>query len=253
MVWLWGQARLLLCAVQFLTRIPTSSLKTFEPEWITRATRYFPLIGQGVGAISAGIFLIGFEVWGAAVASVLAIGVGLLVTGAFHEDGLADTADGLGGGQTPQRRLEIMKDSRIGTYGACSIFVALGLKGALLASFTAPVGALTLLAAHGVARAAAVVVMRATPYAPSGEAGKWKPTPMGVRTVEVVVALAIAAWPLLFLPMQAIGAGLALGLVAALILTKTALRLIGGHTGDVLGAVEQVFEVGFLLGVAALT
>ena len=253
MGWLWRQARLLLCAVQFLTRIPTPSLRGFEADWITRAARYFPLVGQGVGAISAGVFFLGFQVWGAGVAAVLAISVGLLVTGAFHEDGLADTVDGLGGGQTAERRLEIMKDSRIGTYGVCALVVALGLKAALLASFTAQVGALALLTAHGVGRAAAVFVMRATPYAPSGDAGKWKPTPMGVRIGEVVVALVIAAWPLLFLPTQAVGAGLALGLVAALILTRTAMRLIGGHTGDVLGAVEQVFEVGFLLGVAALT
>ncbi|MDR6625644.1 adenosylcobinamide-GDP ribazoletransferase [Caulobacter segnis] len=252
MTWLWRQAQLLLCAVQFLTRIPTPSLTGFESDWITRATRYFSLVGQGVGAISAGAFLLGFHVWGAGVAAVLAIGLGLLITGAFHEDGLADTADGLGGGQTAQRRLEIMKDSRIGTYGVCALAIALGLKVAVLSTLSAQLGALALLAAHGVGRAASVVAMRTTPYAPSGEAGKWKPTPMGARTGEVIVALVIAAWPLLLLPAPAAGLGLALGAIAALALARTAVRLIGGHTGDVLGAVEQVFEVGFLLGLAAL-
>jgi adenosylcobinamide-GDP ribazoletransferase len=252
MRWLARQAQLLLCAVQFLTRVPTPALKGFETDWITRAARYFPLVGQGVGAISAGVFVLGFHVWGAGVAAVLALAAGLLVTGAFHEDGLADTADGLGGGQTAQRRLEIMKDSRIGTYGVCALVVALGLKATMLASVSAQVGALALLAAHGAGRAAAVVVMRVTPYAPSGEPGKWKPTPMGVRTSETVVALVIAIWPLLLLPMPAVGLGLALGSVAALLLARTSIRLIGGHTGDVLGGVEQVFEVGFLLGVAAL-
>jgi adenosylcobinamide-GDP ribazoletransferase len=250
--WLAHQARLLLCAVQFLTRIPTPALSRFESDWITRAARYFPLIGQGVGAISAGVFFLSFQIWGAGVAAVLAIGVGLLVTGAFHEDGLADTADGLGGGQTAQRRLEIMKDSRIGTYGVCALLVALGLKAAVLATLAAQTGALALLAAHGAGRAAAVVAMRVTPYAPSGEAGKWKPTPIGVRAGEVIVALVIAVWPLLLLPAPAAGLGLALGAVAAVMLARTAIRLIGGHTGDVLGAVEQVFEVGFLLGLAAL-
>ncbi len=252
MRWLARQAQLLLCALQFLTRVPTPALKGFETDWITRAARYFPLVGQGVGAISAGVFILGFHVWGAGVAAVLALGAGLLVTGAFHEDGLADTADGLGGGQTAQRRLEVMKDSRIGTYGVCALVVALGLKATILASASALVGALALLGAHGAGRAAAVVVMRVTPYAPSGEPGKWKPTPMGVRTSEVVVALVIAIWPLLLLPMPAVGLGLALGSIAALLLARTSIRLIGGHTGDVLGAVEQVFEVGFLLGVAAL-
>lgn len=252
MNWLWRQTRLLLCAVQFLTRIPTPPLKGFQPDWITRAARYFPLVGQSVGAISAGAFLLGSSVWGPGVAAVLAVGLGLLVTGAFHEDGLADTADGLGGGQTAGRRLEIMKDSRIGTYGVCALVVALGLKIAALATLPVEIGALALLAAHGVGRAAAVVAMRVTPYAPSGEAGKWKPTPMGVRTSEVIVALIIAIWPLLLLPAPAAGLGVALGAVAALILARMAVRLIGGHTGDVLGAIEQVFEVGFLLGLAAL-
>lgn len=252
MGWLRRQAQLLLCAIQFLTRIPTLALAGFEADWITRAARYFPLVGQGVGAISAGVFLLGSPVWGAGVAAILAIGAGLLLTGAFHEDGLADTADGLGGGQTAQRRLEIMKDSRIGTYGVCALLVALGLKVAVLATFPAQAGALALLAAHGAGRAAAVVAMRVTPYAPSGEAGKWKPTPMGVRTGEVIVALAIAVWPLLLLPAAPVAAGLVLGGAAAAILARTAVRLIGGHTGDVLGAVEQVFEVGFLLGLAAL-
>lgn len=252
MGWLAHQARLLLCAVQFLTRIPTPALSRFESDWITRAARYFPLVGQVVGAISAGMFFLGFQIWGACVAAVLAIGAGLLLTGAFHEDGLADTADGLGGGQTAQRRLEIMKDSRVGTYGVCALIVALGLKVAVLATLSARTGALALLAAHGAGRAAAVVAMRVTPYAPSGEAGKWKPTPIGVRTGEVIVALIIATWPLLLLPAPAAGLGLALGGVAAAVLARTAIRLIGGHTGDVLGAVEQVFEVAFLLGVAAL-
>ncbi len=250
MDWARHQVRLLVCAIQFLTRVPTPSLKTFEPEWITRSARYFPLVGQGVGAVSALVLLAGERVWGGGVAAVLAIAVGLLITGAFHEDGLADTADGLGGGQTPARRLEIMKDSRVGTYGVCALVLALGLKVTVLAS--TPMAALMLVAAHGLGRAAAVVVMRVTPYAPSGEPGKWKPVPQGVRTGEVLVALLIAAWPLALLPMGAVLVGLAGGAVLATAMALLAKRLIGGHTGDVLGAVEQLFEVGFLLGVAAV-
>ena len=250
MGWLTHQVRLLLCAMQFLTRVPIPALKTFDPDWITRSARYFPLVGQGVGAICAGVLLVGERLWNAPVGAVLAIGVGLLITGAFHEDGLADTADGLGGGQTPARRLEIMKDSRIGTYGACALVAVLGLKVAVLAG--TPIAAALLLAAHGLGRAAAVVGMRLTPYAPSGEAGKWKPVPQGVRTGEVLVALLIAAWPLMLLPPGAILAGLTGGALLAALLALTARRLIGGHTGDVLGAVEQVFGLGFLLGAAAV-
>jgi adenosylcobinamide-GDP ribazoletransferase len=116
-----------------------------------------------------------------------------------------------------------------------------------------PIAAVLLLAAHGLGRAAAVVAMRLTPYAPSGEAGKWKPVPLGVRTSEVLVALLMATWPLVLLPPGAALAGLVGGALLAAFVALTAKRLIGGHTGDVLGAVEQVFEVGFLRAVADLT
>jgi adenosylcobinamide-GDP ribazoletransferase len=252
MTWARHQVRLLLCAVQFLTRVPTPNLANFEPDWITRSARYFPLVGQGVGLVSA-LVLIGAErVWGGAVAAVLAIAVGLPITGAFHEDGLADTADGLGGGQTPARRLEIMKDSRVGTYGVCALVLCLATKGSVLASTSVPTAAVALLAAHGLGRAAAVVAMRATPYAPEGEAGKWKPVARGVGLGEIVVAVLIAAWPLALLPVGAALAGVAGGALLAILMAGLAKRLIGGHTGDVLGAIEQVFELGFLLGVAAL-
>lgn len=246
------QAQLLVCAVQFLTRVPTPVLKDFQPDWITRSARYFPLIGQGVGALSAVVFFAAYQVWPPTVAALLAIGVGLIVTGAFHEDGLADTADGLGGGQTAEQRLEIMKDSRVGTYGVCALVLALALKVAALSSLSAQAGVITLIAAHGAGRAAALVAMRLTPYAPAGEAGKWKPTPQGVRTTEVIVGLLIAAWPLVLLSPSAVLVGVAIGGLAGLAMAKTSQRLIGGHTGDVLGAIEQVFEVGFILGVAAL-
>ncbi len=246
------QVRLLLCAVQFLTRVPTPGLRTFQPEWITRSARYFPLVGQGVGLVSASVLVGAERVWGGGVAAALAIAAGLLITGAFHEDGLADTADGLGGGQTPDRRLEIMKDSRVGTYGVCALVLVLALKGAALAQAPAMAAAAALLAAHGLGRAAAVCVMRLTSYAPSGQAGKWKPAPQGVRTGEVLVALLIAAWPLALLPPLAALTGVAGGAMLVLAISLLAKRLIGGHTGDVLGAAEQLFEVGFLLGVAAL-
>jgi adenosylcobinamide-GDP ribazoletransferase len=251
--WARRQVSLLLCAVQFLTRVPTPALIDFQPEWITRSARYFPLVGQGVGGVSALVLLAADRLWSGPVAAVLALAAGLLITGAFHEDGLADTFDGLGGGQTPERRLEIMRDSRIGTYGACALMLALAIKGAVLATTPAWTSALLLLAAHGLGRAAAVMTMRLTPYAAvNNEAGKWKPVPQGVRTREVLAALAFAAWPLALLPWDVGLAGLLAGGVLAAGLALTARRLIGGHTGDVLGGVEQVFEVGFLLGAAAL-
>lgn len=246
------EVRLFLCAVQFLTRIPVPPLAGFEPDWITRSARYYSLVGQLVGAVSALVLLAAGQLWGAGVAVILALGAGLLLTGAFHEDGLADTADGLGGASTPERRLAIMKDSRIGAYGVVALAVVLGLKAAALTDLEPSAAALALVAAHGMARAAAVVVMRFGVYAPAGEAGKWSPSGRRVTTGEMLAALALTAWPLLVLPVVTVGIGLALGALAAAVMAYTARRLIGGYTGDVLGAVEQVFEVGFLLGAAAL-
>ncbi|MET0337810.1 MAG: adenosylcobinamide-GDP ribazoletransferase [Caulobacter sp.] len=245
------QVELFFCAVQFLTRLPTPALPRFEPDWTTRSARWFPLVGQVVGGMSALVLLGAAHLWNSWIAALLAIAAGVLITGAFHEDGLADTADGLGGGQTPERRLEIMKDSRVGTYGVIALVIVLGLKVAALASLAPAMAALGLLAANGAGRAAAVVVMRLSPYAGDIQAAKWKPVPDGVRSSEVLTAVLIAAWPLVFLPPLNVALGLGIGGVLVLAIVLLARRLIGGHTGDVLGAVEQVFELGFLLGLAA--
>jgi len=245
------QLQLMLCAVQFLTRVPTPALKNFEPDWISRSARYFPLVGLLVGLVCAGVFAAASQVWSGWLAALLAIAGGVLVTGAFHEDGLADTFDGLGGGGTPERRLEIMKDSRIGTYGALALGLVLAVKAAALADLPPLLGAWALACAHAGGRGAAVLAMRVMPYVGHLERGKWKPAPSGLSTSEAAFALAFAGLPLLLAPSGAWAIGLLLGAVLSLVLALSARRLLGGYTGDVLGAIEQVFELGFLLGIAA--
>jgi adenosylcobinamide-GDP ribazoletransferase len=246
------QVDLLLCAAQFLTRLPTPRLTRFEADWTTRSARYFPLVGQLVGAISGLVFFGASQLWSGLTAAILALGAGVLATGGFHEDGLADTADGLGGGQTAEQRLAVMKDSRVGTYGVLALVLSLGAKAAALASLAPLTGAAVLLTAHGCARAAAVTAMRATPYAPQGEAGKWKPVPKGVSSGETLIAVLIALWPLALIPPAAGALGVLAGAAAAAVVAVSAQRLIGGHTGDILGAEEQVFELGFLLAAAGV-
>ncbi|MDP3659320.1 adenosylcobinamide-GDP ribazoletransferase [Phenylobacterium sp.] len=241
---------LLICAVQFLTRLPTPRLAGFQPDWVSRAARYFPLVGQLIGLICAVVFWAASQVRQGVIPALLAIAAGVLVTGAFHEDGLADAADGLGGGGDPTRRLEIMKDSRIGVYGALALGLALSLKVAALAVLPPASGALALFVYHGCARGAAVLAMTSLPYVGDRDAAKWKPAPIGVTRGEAALALALAAWPLLIAP-PAFVLGVLGGAALALMLAWIARRLIGGCTGDVLGAIEQVFEVGFLLAVSA--
>jgi adenosylcobinamide-GDP ribazoletransferase len=245
------QWRLLVCAVQFLTRLPTPRLPDFEPEWITRSARYFPLAGQLVGLLSAAVWLAAGRLWPGWPAAALSIGVGMLATGGFHEDGLADTADGLGGGQDRNRRLIIMKDSRIGSFGALALIAAILLRVGLLAGLSPWTGALALFVAHGGARAAAVVVMAILPYAGDPDAAKIKPVPRGVRGYEAAIALGLGGWPLLLLGAPRAALGVAMVAASSTVMAYWARRLIGGITGDVLGAVEQLAEIALFMAVAA--
>ena len=245
------QFQLFLCAVQFLTRIPTPALRNFQPDWISRSARYFPLVGLLVGGGCAAVFWSASLVWSGWLPALLAIAAGVLITGAFHEDGLADTADGLGGGTTVAKRLTIMKDSRIGTYGALALGLTLAIKAAALATLPAGLGAWTLVAAHGTGRGASVLAMRALPYVGDAKVGKWKPSPADLSLAEVLTAVAVAGLPLALSPDGVVGLAILIGAILALAVSLIARRLLGGYTGDVLGAIEQVFELGFVLGVAA--
>ncbi len=244
------ELRLLVCAIQFLTRLPTPHLRGFEPDWTVRAARYYPIAGQLVGLICAGVLLAASRVWSGPLPAILAVAVGALITGGFHEDGLADTFDGLGGGRTCEARLTIMKDSRIGTYGALALGLVAAVRIAALASLAPLHAAAALLFAHGAARAAAVVVMAASPYAGDPAAAK---IPQPTRTVtanEAAAACLLGLWPALLLGWRGALAGLALAALSTALAARQASRLIGGHTGDVLGAVEQLAEAA-LLGAAA--
>jgi adenosylcobinamide-GDP ribazoletransferase len=240
--------RLFLCAVQFLTRLPTPRQPGFEAAWIGRSTRYFPLVGQIVGALCAVVLLGAGRLWGGLVAALLAVGAGVWITGAFHEDGLADTADGLGGGATREARLAIMKDSRVGTYGVLALGLVTALRVAALANAPPWRGAVALLAAHGAGRAAAVVVMASLPYVGVAASAKAAASLQTVAAGAVIIAVFLALWPFALFDVRAGALGLLVGGFAAAVVAALSWRLIGGRTGDILGAVEQVAETGVLLG-----
>ncbi len=241
------EAAFAIVAVQFLTRLPVPRLRSFQPSWLNGAAAYFPLAGLIVGCISAALLMVASTIWPQPVPALLAIAAGIVVTGAFHEDGLADTADGLGGGQSREQRLEIMKDSRLGTYGAVALLVMLALKVACLALLAPIDGAIALVAAHMGARAVPVVASAIVPYA--GGAGA-KVAPMRPSRNRIVLALACGLLPFLVLPLVPAATALAAGSLASAGLLGKARRLIGGQTGDVLGAAEQTFETVVLLALA---
>ena len=248
------EAALFLTAVQLLTRVPTPQLEGFQPDWVARSARYYPLVGALIGGAAAGVLLGAAQLWAGALPALLAVGAGILLTGAFHEDGLADTADGLGGGLTRGRRLEIMKDSRIGSYGALALGLVLGAKVLALAQSQVGVAAAALVACHAGGRAAAVVIMRLLPYAGEREQAKVGPAAAGVTAGDAALAVAVAALagaPALWLAPGAAATGLAAGVAAAAGMAWWARRAVGGWVGDTLGAAEQAFEAAFLLAVAA--
>jgi adenosylcobinamide-GDP ribazoletransferase len=247
---LGAEARRLVDAARFLTRLPTPATP-FSPDAIDRSARYFPIVGQLVGVVCAAVWLAAGRLWPGLPAAALAVGAGVLMTGALHEDGLADTADGLGGGRDREHRLAIMKDSRIGGYGALALVLAIVLKITLLAAMTPWKAAVALVVAYGGGRAAAVVVMAALPYGGNPGAAKIQPAPGQVSWPEAALALALSAWPLIGLGVARAVLAVALGGGAAALLALTSRRLIGGVTGDILGAVEQLAEIGLLLGAAA--
>ena len=253
------ELRLFFIALQFLTRVPVPRWVGFEPGWLNDSARHFPAVGLCVGAVAALVLWAAAHAWTAWIAVLLSIGATLWLTGAFHEDGLADTADGLGGAVSRERALEIMKDSRIGTYGAVALLLVLALKGAALHAmalrdFFAALAALPL--AHAWSRAASVLLLAALRYGGDAEHAKAKPMAQQVSGQSLLTAL---VWALLAGAMACVAWSAATLLAAALAAAVTTavmarwlwLRL-GGFTGDTLGATQQVVEVVVYLTLAAL-
>lgn len=238
----------LLVAIQFLTRLPVPHLEGFEPRWLDRSAAYFPLVGLIVGLIAAFVLLGAALIWPEPIPAILAVAAGIAATGAFHEDGLADTADGLGGGQSRAQRLLIMKDSRIGTYGTVALVMALGLKVACLSALTPVAGALALLAAHAGGRIMPVIASALLPYGGDGDGAKVAPITPSSRRLAFAVATGLM--PFALIPLSPAALALGAGVITAAVLLAKAMHAIGGHTGDVLGAAEQAFETAVLLALA---
>ena len=247
---LLNQFRLILTALAFLTRIPVPAWVGYADTQLNQSVRYFPLIGLLVGTLLAGVYSLSALLWPPGLALLVALAVGLMLTGAFHEDGLADFYDGVFGGLTVERRLEIMKDSRVGTYGVLALLAVLGLKFAALLSVPPVSVPLILVAGHGLSRVFAVSFIYTHDYARSS-GGKVQVVAQGLSLPALGLALLIGVLPLLWLPINVLWLLLPL-LLLRLWLARTLTSKLGGYTGDALGAAQQLSETVFYLGVAAL-
>ena len=236
----------------FLTRLPVPRAASGDGTSLARAAWTFPLVGALVGASGALVF------WGAAsaglhpfVAAVLAVAATLLATGALHEDGLADMADGFGAGAARERKLEIMRDSRIGTYGVAALVISILLRAGAIASLVEPMlVAPALIAAHAAARATLPAFMRWVP--PARRNGLAAVAGRPSMANAVIAGLIGAASLAICLDLTTMLIALGLLIAATAFMAWLTLRQIGGQTGDVLGALEQAGEVLVLLAAASL-
>lgn len=256
------EGKLLLVAIQFLTRLPVPTFKRYQPEWLHQSSRHFPAVGLLVGLLCALVFWSTSLVFSSLLAAVISSVFGIRLTGAFHEDGLADTCDGLGGGLTRERTLTIMKDSRLGTYGVLGLVSALLIKITLLAAMPVTVAIVALIIGHSASRLLCISLIALLPYGGEIEHAKAKPmaqqlTPMQALFASGWMWLALAIVWLVFpnaMSQISIGQGM-LALVLALIATDYMRRLLrrrlDGYTGDGLGATQQLSEVAIYAGLAA--
>lgn len=259
------ELRLFFVALQFFTRCPVPRWVGFEPAWLQQCARYFPAVGLVVGAFSALVLWAAMWLWPTPVAVGLSMAASVWLTGGFHEDGWADSCDGLGGAVSRERALVIMKDSRIGSYGALGLILMLGLKATCLVALAddgnipnAWPAVLALLWAHCASRAAPVWLLHTMTYAGDAEHAKAKPLATQASWATVVVALAwvgaaslaIAVFAPQLVPTLCACSVAAVGVTFAV---QSALETrLGGYTGDNLGACQQLVELSALLVFLAL-
>jgi adenosylcobinamide-GDP ribazoletransferase len=274
------QLRLLAVALQFLTRIPVPALQGWRPEWLSQCMAYFPVVGALVGLLCGLVLAAAASWWPPVVAVGVSMAFSVWLTGAFHEDGWADTCDALGGTVSRERALLIMKDSRIGTYGAVGLILMLGIKAAVLVTLVSPLitelneaqtshvrqvllgwAWLGLIWCHAGSRLVPVLISAVLPYAGDAEHAKAKPLATQVSLKQVIAASLSAAavvaalwlwmwlngWPTgtLWAAMGYAAVGMGLG---GLVVGRWLQQRLGGFTGDGLGASQQVAELAGLLG-----
>ncbi|MEO8410552.1 MAG: adenosylcobinamide-GDP ribazoletransferase [Propionivibrio sp.] len=215
-------------AVRFFTRLPVPRWVGHSSESLQSSSRYFPAVGLIVGGVAALVFVVTSFFWPKTLAVLVSMASTLLLTGAFHEDGWGDMVDGFGGGWEKAQILTIMKDSRIGSYGALAMILLL------------------LVAGHAFSRLCAISLLRGLDYV--RDEGKAKPLATRIGRGELAFAALTALLPVLLLPLEQAAVGVVFALIATLYLACKFKRRIGGYTGDCLGATQQLAEVAFYGG-----
>ena len=239
-------------AMMFYTRIPGPRWISNSEEYLNKSVKYLPLTGWLIGGFSALVFYSCIYILPIPVSIVLSMIASILLTGAFHEDGIADVCDGFGGGYTKKRKLEIMKDSHIGVFGTIGLIIALGLKFLLLNEIYVNILPFAIIAAHSLSRFAAITIMNTLQYVRKEEESKVIPFLKKMTISELFIAGMFGILPLALFQNY-----FYFLLVVPVFITRWLLGIyfkkqIGGYTGDCLGAVQQICEIIFYLSLLVL-
>ncbi len=231
----------------FYTRIPVPKATGFSPEALNRATRYFPLIGIIVGGVGGAVFLGASQFFSVYLSIVISLLFTVLLTGAFHEDGLADFCDGFGGGTSKEKILAIMKDSRIGTYGTIALILLFLAKIFLIAEIGLREIPMAILVAGAWSRLNPVLLIYTSTYVSDTKGSKSKPVGLKGSAATLIIALIFGLAPLWLAGWKIIPLLVGTQLIILLLFRWYLHRKIGGFTGDTLGALQQLSEIGFYL------
>ncbi len=247
------QLELFWLALSFFSRLPVPADVPYSEQRMNQAGRYFSLVGVLLGLLCALCYL-WLSLWlPVSVAVIVTMTFSLLLTGAFHEDGLTDMADGVGGGMTTESRLTIMKDSRIGTYGAATLCLALVGKFVLLSELAAVLPMLMVwIMAYSLSRAVAASLIYDLPYVSDTDTSKSKPLASRQSKRELILLLLIGLIPLIaFSPLTILTVILVM-VVVRYSFKSWLLSRLGGFTGDCLGALQQLAELAIYFILVAL-
>ncbi len=233
-------------AIMFFTRIPVGKID-FSSKALNSSGKYLPVIGWIVGGISAIIFLATHQILPVELAVILSMASSIMITGAFHEDGFADVCDGLGGGWTREKILEIMKDSRVGAFGVIGMIMLLFAKFISLSEMHVNLLPASIIAGHTISRFSAVLFIYSHQYVRDDQGSKSKPVGKKINQSELIFASLMALFPFILFP----NAGFLLIIPVILLIkyrfARYAQKKIGGYTGDCLGALQQITETSFYI------
>ena len=243
------EIRIFFTAVMFFTRIPCPAFTDHDPEYLNRSSKYFTLVGLLLGALCGLSFWLSIQIFSPSIAILLSMAASLLFTGAFHEDGLADVCDGFGGGWTKVKILDIMKDSRVGTYGLVGLGLVLVIKFVALSEMPIEMVVPVLISGHAISRLTSVSLIYTDEYAREDLLSKSKPLATKMTHTDYLIVAFFGLIPLLLMKNYWIFLTIIPLILVKLYFSRYFNKWIGGYTGDCLGAVQQIAEIVYYLSV----